>query len=164
MPLAARADRLRPALALLLFISGAVPFAAQAAGVFKWVGPDGIVHYDDQHRLEQRLSWEYLNDRSIPSRLDATTPPAFIKAVAGDCLIARERADLLSTASELYGSDPSGNVYKLSARQQVLEAKFAERDIGRYCAPNAAERLYREMRAERLNKKPAPVEIEQRGP
>ena len=164
MQLAVRAEPLRLALALLLILSGAMSNAARAAGVFKWVGPDGIVHYDDQHRLEQRLSWDYLNDRSIPSRLDATTPPAFIKAVAGDCVIARERADLVGTASELYGSDPAGNVYKLSPRQQLLETKLADRDVSRYCTAGAAERLYRELRAERLNKKPAPVEIERRGP
>jgi len=158
-----RAERLRTSTSLLLLLIFGVS-TAQAAGVFKWVGPDGIVHYDDQHRLEQRLSWDYLNDRQIPSRLDATTPPAFIKAVAGDCLIARERADLVATASELYGSDPAGNVYKLSPRQQLLEVKLADRDVSRYCAAGAAERMYREMRAERLKKKPAPVEVERRGP
>lgn len=138
--------------------------SALAGGVYKWLDRDGLIHYDDQHRLDQRLTWEYLNDRQIPSRLEATTPPAFIKAVAGDCEIARERAAMVGTARELYGSDPAGNVYKLSARQQLLETKLADRDVTRYCAKNAAERLYREMRAERLNKKPAPVEIERRGP
>ncbi|WP_293368058.1 DUF4124 domain-containing protein [Nevskia sp.] len=155
----ARAEYRRLALALLLLSTG-----AEAASVYKWLDRDGLVHYDDQARLQQRLTRDYLDDRRIPSRLDATTPPAFIKAVAGDCAIARERADLISTASALYGSDPAGNVYPLSARQQVLEGKFAERDIGRYCAPNAAERLYREMRAERLKEKPAPVVVERRGP
>lgn len=165
MQLAVKVERRRIALALLLSLAGnGFTTAAQAAGVFKWVGPDGVVHYDDQHRLEQRLTWDYLNDRQVKSRLDATTPPAFIKAVAGDCAIARERAELVSTASEIYGSDPAGNVYKLSPRQQLLETKMADREVARYCAPDAAERLYREMRAERLNKKPAPVEIERRGP
>lgn len=165
MQLAARAERRRGASALLLTVLvGGFPMATQAAGVFKWVGPDGSVHYDDQHRLDQRLTWDYLNDRSIPSRLDATTPPAFIKAVSGDCQRARERADLVRTASALYGSDPAGNVYKLSARQQQLEVKLAERDVDRYCAANAAEGLYRAMRAEQLEKKPAPFGIERRGP
>lgn len=166
MQLAVKVERRRRiALALLLSLaSNGFTTAAQAAGVFKWVGPDGVVHYDDQHRLEQRLTWDYLNDRQVKSRLDATTPPAFIKAVAGDCAIARERAELVSTASEIYGSDPAGNVYKLSPRQQLLETKMADREVARYCAPDAAERLYREMRAERLNRKPAPVEIERRGP
>ena len=165
MQLAVRVESRRLAVALLLLIvSGALPNAAQAAGVFKWVEKDGSVHYDDQHRLEQRLTLDYLKDRKVPSRLDATTPPAFIKAVAGDCVIARERADLVGAASELYGSDPAGNVYKLSPRQQLLEVKLADRDVAHYCTAGAAERLYREMGAERLNKKPAPLEIERRGP
>ncbi|MBA4285118.1 MAG: hypothetical protein C0434_06255 [Xanthomonadaceae bacterium] len=151
---------------LMLAIGGAVPGAVRAAAVYKWVDRDGSVHYDDQHRLEQRLTWDYLNGRQVPARPDATTPPAFVAAVAADCRLARERAEVVRAASVIYGSDPVGNVYQLSPRQQLLELKMAERDATRYCAPGAAERLYRELRAERERRqqKPAPIVVEQRGP
>ena len=46
--------QLRSLCVLLLMAGSVLPVAVQAASVFKWVGPDGVVHYDDQHRLEQR--------------------------------------------------------------------------------------------------------------
>lgn len=150
----------------MLAVGGVAPATVQAAAVFKWIDRDGSVHYDDQHRLDQRLTWAYLNGRQVPARPDATTPPAFIAAVAADCRLARERAEVVRAASVIYGSDPGGNVYQLSPRQQQLELKMADRDAVRYCAPGAAESLYRELRAERdrHRQKPAPIVVEQRGP
>lgn len=144
--------------ALLLAVAG----SAQAAGAYKWVDADGRSHYDDQNRLEQRLTLKYLNDRAIPGRQDATTPAAFVEAVAADCTTARDRADVFRSAAAIYGSDPVGNVYLLSARQQALEVAVAERDIRRYCSAGAAARLYQERRAAAAAPPSPKIEVERR--
>lgn len=164
---AARTEWHRVPLVLALLVAGgAWVGSASAAAVFKWLDRDGSVHYDDQHRFEQRLTQAYLSERRVPPKADATTPPAFIRAVDADCRLARERAEVTARASEVYGRDPFGNVYRLSPRQQLLERKVAERDIARYCAADAAERLYRAAQAEREQRRqqPAPIVVEQRGP
>ncbi len=141
---------------LLLAVAG----SAQSAGAYKWVDAEGRTHYDDQNRFEQRLTLKYLNDRAIPGRQDATTPPAFVEAVATDCATARDRAAVFRSAAAIYGSDPVGNVYLLSAHQQALEVAIAERDIRRYCSTGAAAKLYQERRTEEATARSSSTKIE----
>lgn len=150
---------LRLIIATWLLLAGG---GLQAAGAYKWVDAEGHTHYDDQNSVKQRLTLKYLNERKVPEQIEATTPPAFIEAVARDCLNARDRAVMFRGARKVYGRDPVGNAYLLSARQQALEAETAERNVERYCKAGAAATLYREQRAAAAVPKVRKIEVEQR--
>jgi len=161
------ADRQRIAAALFMLVVGGAPsHAVHAAAAFKRTGPDGSVLYDDQHRFDHRLTRDDLNGRQVPASPDATIPEAFSAAVATDCQLARERVDVNRTASVVYRRDRTGKSHRLSPRQRQLELAALERAVTRNCAPDAAEVLYRELRAERerQQQKPRQIVVEQRGP
>lgn len=161
MPPAARASAavvirgVHLGLSALLLISP-VTFAA---GVFKWIDNQNRVHYDDRNVQQQRLTLQYLNDRQIPAQPESTAPQAFVTAVARDCRTTQDRASAFRAATALFGSDPAGNSYRLSPRQQALEVAQAEQEAARYCAAGAAETLYRQRRAARVAAVQIPVEV-----
>lgn len=152
----------RPIIAVLLLATAGFADVAHAAGAYKWVDAQGNTHYDDQNSLKQRLTLQYLNQRSVPEQIEATTPRDFIEAVARDCSNARDRAAVFRGARKVYGRDPVGNAYLLSARQQALEVETAERNVRRYCSAGAAASLYREQRAAAAAPKARKIEVEQR--
>lgn len=161
------ADRRRLAVALLtLVVGGGLSPAALGAGAFKRVAPDGSVQYDDQHRFDHRLTRDDLKGRQVPASPDATIPEAFSAAVATDCQLARERVDVHRSASVVYRRDRTGKSHRLSPRQRQLELAALESAVTRNCAPDAAEVLHRELRAERerQQQKPRQIVVEQRGP
>ncbi|MDP3293149.1 MAG: DUF4124 domain-containing protein [Nevskia sp.] len=149
-------------IAVLLLAAASAAGMARAASAYKWIDAQGNTHYDDQNSLQQRLTLKYLNQRAVPEQLEATTPRDFIEAVARDCVNVRDRAAIYRGARKVYGRDPVGNAYRLSARQQALEVEAAERNIQRYCSTGAAASLYREQRAAASAPKARKIEVEQR--
>ncbi len=152
----------RPIIAVLFLATAGAAGIAHAAGAYKWVDAQGNTHYDDQNSLKQRLTLQYLNQRAVPEQIEATTPRDFIEAVAKDCANARDRVAVYRGARKVYGRDPVGNAYLLSARQQALEVEAAERNVQRYCSAGAAASLYREQRLAASAPKVRKIEVEQR--
>ena len=128
--------------ALLLAL---VPGLAGAAGsVYRWTDAQGVVHYDDQSRLQQRLTRESIARRAVPAEPTATVPNELVQAVRQRCIDLRERASSVRGALQLYGTDPAGNRYPLSPRQAALARAEADREEARYCHPEAPRHFYRE--------------------
>lgn len=123
-----------------------LPAAAGAAGVYKWVDRNGVVHYDDSSRLGERLSRASIANRYIEVDPRATVPEELVRDVAAACAAARERSEAYETADALYGRDPFGNTVRLTDNQVRLEVGTLQRERRRYCRPNAAERLLAEAR------------------
>lgn len=135
------AASLRP-LALLLALT---PLLAGAAGsVYRWTDAQGVVHYDDQSRLEQRLTRQSIARKPVPAEPSATVPNELVQAVRQRCVDLRERAASVRGALQLYGTDPAGNRYPLSPRQAALARAEADREEARYCGADAPRRIYRE--------------------
>jgi hypothetical protein len=106
---------------LLVCLLG-LPLPLWAAGsVFKWVDRHGVVHYDDQTRLAERLTRTTIASRYVPADSKAKVDPEFVNEVARQCRDLRERRDLFVQAAELYGRDPAGNQYRLTENQAALE-------------------------------------------
>jgi hypothetical protein len=144
MPPAIRPDRMPLKWAAVALVATFASGPAGAAGVYKWTDTQGRIHYDDNNVLEPQLTLESLKARGIPAREEATTPQDFINAVQHRCELARARFDSYRSATTLEGQDPAGNGYVMSPRQVQIEIAIAGREQTRYCAPGAAERLYRE--------------------
>lgn len=128
-----------------LFLLALMPSLAWSAGsVYKWVDANGETHYDDQNRLQQRLTRATIARGPVAAEPSATVPAELVAEVRRRCVDLRERAASMKTASKLYGSDPAGNVYRLSERQAALARAEAEREQLRYCNADAPRRFYRE--------------------
>jgi hypothetical protein len=137
-------------------------FGAVASSVYRWVDKNGLVHYDDTSSGGSKMTREYLEDRKIAEQ------PEWVGAIPGDfsaevglrCTNARERLANYRTAPQIYGRDPSGNVYPLSSTQQRLMLAEIKAESDRYCQPGAARRVYAERlaadKAERARKQQAP--------
>ena len=121
---------------------------AQAAGVYKWVDRNGIVRYDDHSLLAERLTRASIARGAVAADAKATVPAEFVEEVAKQCSDLKERSDSYAGAREIFGRDPSGNVYRFSDRQQALEVAYLQQDTYRYCRPLAAQYLLMEARAE----------------
>lgn len=146
---------MRPCALLLAALAAAT---AQAAGVYKWVDRNGVVHYDDtQVVYSQRMTREYMDQRQIAADPGWTgpVPGAFVEEVEKQCSNNRERLGNYQNAKQLFGRDPSGNSYPLTPRQVALMVAETERDAKRYCQPDAARKLYIEKMA--AASKPRPV-------
>lgn len=133
-------------IALLLALPSALVLAA--GSVYRWTDAQGVVHYDDQSRLQQRLTRETIARKPVPAEPSATVPNELVQAVRQRCVDLRERAASVRGAAQLYGTDPAGNRYPLSPRQAALARAEADREEARYCAEDAPRRLYREALAE----------------
>lgn len=120
---------------------------ALAAGVYKWTDRDGIVHYDDTQLVDStKMTREYMDQRKIPASTNYTgpIPQAFIDDVQKRCSQAGERVRNYRSAGQLYGRTPDGIEYLLSPRQVALMVAETEAIEKRYCAPNAAKKLFAE--------------------
>lgn len=129
-------------------LSLALVTGAQAAvgGVYKWTDEHGVIHYDDQNLLAKRLTRGDIAKREVAAEASATVPAAFVTDVKRRCEALRDRTRAYQQANQLYGRDPSGNVYKMSVAQSSLVVAELERDKTRYCRPEAARLIYNEPR------------------
>jgi len=134
---------------LLLPLSLLLGSAAQAAGggVYKWVDRDGVVRYDDQSLLAERITRATIARGSVAADARATVPEELVAAVARQCADLQERADAYREARFVYGRDPVGNQYLFSDRQVALEVAGLQQQARRYCRPLAAQHLLAELRA-----------------
>lgn len=136
----------RPSSVLLVALL-LLPTGTFAAGsVFKWVDRNGVVHYDDQTRLAQRLTRATIASRFVAADAKATAPADFVGEVARQCRDLRERSTSFEQATELYGRDPGGNQFKLTETQAALERAQLADKTWRYCRPLAAQHLLTEAR------------------
>ncbi|ROH93519.1 DUF4124 domain-containing protein [Stagnimonas aquatica] len=131
-----------------LCLALALPLAAGAAGsVYKWVDAQGVVHFDDQSRLAERLTRQSIARRFIAGEATATAPAELVTEVQRRCADLRERAASMAQSTTLYGRDPAGNVYRLSERQMALERADADQARDYYCRDDAARLIYQELLA-----------------
>lgn len=122
-----------------------LPVLVEAAGsVYRWTDAQGVVHYDDQSRLQERLTRATIARGPVAAEPSATVPADLVAEVRRRCIDLRERASSMRSAATLYGQDPAGNVYRLSPRQTALALIEADRDQQRYCHPEAPRHFYRE--------------------
>ncbi len=131
-----------------LLLGLALPLAAGAAGsVYKWVDAQGVVHFDDQSRLAERLTRQSIARRFIAGEATATAPAELVVEVERRCVDLSERAAGIAQANALYGRDPAGNVYRLSERQVALERAEAVQARDYYCRDDAPRHIYEELLA-----------------
>lgn len=136
--------------AMLLMCGFAGIAQAAGPGVFRWVDRNGVVHYDDTSSGAQRMTREYLDDRVIPDQPEwaGVVPGELVAEVGKRCGNARERLANYRAAPEIYGRDPSGNVYRLSVTQAKLMLAEIQTESDYYCRPDAPRRIYAERMAE----------------
>lgn len=120
-----------------------------AAGVYRWVDRDGIVHYDDTNTGGRKMTRAYMDDRVIPEtpEWEGVIPGELIAEVEQRCAHAKERLVQYQSAPEIYGRDPSGNVYRLSPNQARLMIGEIQTEASHYCRPDAPRRIFAERRA-----------------
>lgn len=134
--------------AACLWLGLALPLAASAAGsVYKWVDAQGVVHFDDQSRLAERLTRQSIARRFIAGEATATAPAELVAEVQRRCTDLRERAAGMAQSTALFGRDPAGNVYRLSERQMALERAEADQARDYYCRDDAPRLIYEELLA-----------------
>lgn len=124
------------------------PAIAQAA-VYKWTDGQGIVHYDDINLAAGKLmTQDDVKNRAIKPVPDwvGVVPADFAGDVERRCAQTRERLNGYRSAKTLYGRDPDGNTYRLSATQARLLVAQTERETANLCDENAARRLYLQPR------------------
>lgn len=120
--------------------------SAQAAGVYKWVDRQGVIRYDDYSLLAERLTRASIARGGVAADAKATVPAEFVAEVARQCGDLKERAAAYAEARAVYGRDPVGNQYRLSANQVALEVARLRQDSARYCRPLAAQYLLADVR------------------
>lgn len=108
--------------------------------MFRWTDRSGVVHYDDQSLLEERMTRASIARGSVAADARATVPTEFVLAVARQCEDLRERSQSYREAVELYGSDTAGNRYRLSETQKALERAKLAQETREFCGPLASEK------------------------
>ena len=143
-----RLGRMLPLLLVAALASQCV--VAQARSVYRWVDEDGRVHYDDMNNRGQRMTREYMARREVPEQPDwaGVIPAEVVTEVRQRCANARSRLESYRSAPEIYGRDPSGNVYRLSDTQARLMLAEIRQESAYYCGDNAARRVHADRRAE----------------
>jgi Domain of unknown function (DUF4124) len=141
----------RTAAALL----GVLSATAAAGSVYQWVDGNGVVHYDDDSRIGEKLSRADVANRYIAVDPRATAPAEWVREVEALCRDLKDRSRSYEQAVALYGRDPFGNTYRMSDTQARLERAWLARESGRYCRAGAAEKLLAEARAARQAREPA---------
>jgi len=138
-------------LIILLLLS--VTATANAAAVYKWSDGKGGMHYDDLSRTAGKVMTQAdVKNRQVKASPDWTgvVPAAFALEVQQRCEQSRERLAGYRGAKQLYGRDPDGNRYRMSAAQAGLLIAETERDARKLCAADAPRLLYASSRV--LNK------------
>jgi hypothetical protein len=119
------------ATALAACIAGGAEAAEQ---VYKWVGPDGTVHYGQKPPPAG-------NSQVIDVRAPAATsePAAALTAeqseAAEACRRATENFETLSTEGEIRRKDEYGEIHAMSADEVAAERERAKAAMERFCAP-----------------------------
>lgn len=128
---------------------GLLATTASAGSVYKWIDRSGVVHYDDDSRIGEKLSRADVANRYIEVDPSATAPAELVREVNALCHDLAARSRSYAEATQLYGRDPFGNTYRMSDTQMVLERASLARETQRYCRPDAADKLLAEARAAR---------------
>ncbi|WP_428310868.1 DUF4124 domain-containing protein [Hydrocarboniphaga sp.] len=129
------------AVGLLLFL---LPALANAA-VYKWTDSQGVLHYDDMNQASGKaLTQDDVKNRQIKPVPDWTglVPAEFARDVEQRCAQSRERLAGYRSAKTLFGRDPDGHSYPLSAAQVRLLVAQTERETAGLCDAEAPRRLY----------------------
>ena len=119
--------------------------AATEAAVYKWTDSQGLVHYDDVNpTLGRAMTQDDVKKREVKAVPDwsGMVPPEFARDIEQGCAQSRERLSGYRAAKSLYGHDPDGNRYPLSAAQARLLIAETERDTASLCDADAPRRLY----------------------
>ena len=133
---------------------------ASASSVYRCVDRAGNVHFDDTSTNQEKMTLEYLAKREIAPASDWTGEvPAQLTLEAKDqCANLKDRLANTRGASQLYGRDPSGNSYPLSATQVHLLIEETEAQTHYWCRPDAARKIYAEgLARQRAEEKAAAV-------
>jgi hypothetical protein len=131
---------MRAAWLLLLML----PALADAA-VYKWTDAQGVVHYDDMNQASGKIvTQDDVKNRQIKPVPDwaGIVPAEFARDVEQRCAQSRERLNGYRSAKTLFGRDPDGNTYPLSAAQARLLVAQSERETAGLCDADAPRRLY----------------------
>lgn len=140
-----------PTALALAILFAVVAQSAGAQSVYRWVDEQGRIHYDDLNSSRgQRVTREYMAKRSIPDEPDWTgiISGELVAEVRQRCDNARGRLKSYGDAPEIYGRDPSGNVYKLSPTQAHLMLDEIRQETAYYCGADAPRRVYEDRKAE----------------
>lgn len=129
---------------LAALVCAVVMGSAAASSVFRWVDKNGVVHYDDTSSGGQKMTREYLDDRKVADQPEwaGVIPGEFVAEVQQRCSNATERLANYRSAPQIYGRDPSGNVYPLSPTQAKLMLAEIQTESESYCRQDAPRRLY----------------------
>jgi hypothetical protein len=124
---------------------------ASANSVYRWVDRNGNVHYDDTSTSREKMTLEILAKREIKPATDwnGAVPADLVVEAKDQCSNAQDRLSNTRGASQLYGRDPSGNTYPLSASQTHLLIEETERNANYWCRPDAARKIHAETLARR---------------
>lgn len=143
-------DMMRAGFGALVLLAGAWSCEAGARSVYRWVDKNGVVHYDDLRSSGQKMTREHFEGRTIPEQpgWSGVVPRDVIVEVGQRCANSRERLVNYRNAPVIYGRDPSGNTYQLSAAQARLMLTEIQGEIDRYCAEDAPRRIYAERIAD----------------
>ncbi len=124
---------------------GATTAVSAAGGVYKWVDPQGQVHYDDQSLIRgTRLTQALLAARDIPAdpAYSGPVPAEWVAAFARDCALAKARGASLQQATEIYGITPDGDEFRYTESQRRLMMLETAQAAQAVCAPDAARRAF----------------------
>lgn len=125
-----------------------LPALANAA-VYKWTDSQGVLHYDDRNQASGKaMTQDDVNHRQIKPVPDWTgmVPAEFARDVEQRCAQSRERLAGYRNAKTLFGRDPDGHSYPLSAAQARLLVAQTERETAGLCDADAPRRLYLQAR------------------
>jgi hypothetical protein len=134
---------------------------ASANGVYRWVDRSGMVHFDDTSTGREKMTLEYLAKRQIAPATDwnGEVPADLILEAKDQCANTQDRLASTRGAKQLYGRDPSGNSYPLSAPQAHLLIEQTERETQYWCRPEAAKKIYAEQIARAKAAQQAATEV-----
>ncbi|MDB5972152.1 MAG: hypothetical protein JWQ90_4602 [Hydrocarboniphaga sp.] len=138
----------RRRIALLLLWIAALPVVTDAA-VYKWTDSQGALHYDDMNQASgHAMTQDDVKKRVVKAVPEwaGIVPAEFAHEVEQRCAQTRERLAGYRSAKTLYGRDPDGNTYRLSASQARLLVAETERETTGLCAADAPQRLYQQVR------------------
>lgn len=114
-----------------------------AAGVYKWTDANGVVHYADHAPVPAlRLDRHYIESRQIAPRSLSVVPREFVAKVRAECRLRQERLATYRSATQVYGRDPGGRPDPMTAEERAALIEAAAKAARRYCADEAAERLW----------------------
>lgn len=131
-----------------LMLIAVLPALGHAA-VYKWTDSQGGVHYDDMNQVSGHvMTQDDVKNRAVKATPDwvGVVPPEFAHDVEQRCAQTRERLNGYRGAKTLFGRDPDGNTYPLSAAQARLLVAETERETASLCDADAPRRLYLQPR------------------